>query len=357
MRSEGEHIIPDIPIMDRETLIISSVKIRPIRIGISRCLLGERVRFDGGHKLDRFITSTLGQYFEWIPVCPEVELGLGTPRETLRLVQIKEGIGLVMPKSGRDWTREINEYAKSRVAGFADEDLSGYILKSDSPSCGMERVRVYAPIGIHARNGVGLFARELIRQFPDLPIEEEGRLSDPRLRENWIQRVFAYHRLRVLWESKWTIGDLVEFHMAHKLALLAHSPKAFRDLGRLVAESKRMRGQELRRQYQTGFMAALKILATRGRNTNVLQHMAGYFKKQLDNKSRQELQDHIADYRNGYLPLIVPVTLIRHYVRQFGVSYLAEQVYLNPHPKELALQTHAYCRVNSQWGSDSKPLT
>jgi uncharacterized protein YbgA (DUF1722 family) len=204
----------------------------------------------------------------------------------------------------------------------------------------MERVRVYAPSGMPTRNGIGLFARELLQHFPDLPIEEEGRLSDPRLRENWIERVFAYHRLRVLWESKWTIGGLVEFHTAHKLVVLAHSPKAFADLGRLVAGSKRMPRQELRQQYQTGFMAALKILATRGRKTNVLQHTAGYFKKQLDDESSQELQDHIADYRNGCLPLIVPVTLIKHYVRRFSVSYLAGQVYQNPHPKELALLSH-----------------
>jgi uncharacterized protein YbgA (DUF1722 family)/uncharacterized protein YbbK (DUF523 family) len=318
----------------------SNEKDSPIRIGISQCLLGEQVRFDGGHKLDRFITNTLGQYFEWVPVCPEVELGLGTPRETLRLIQIEEGIGLVMPKSGRDWTRQMNEYAKTRVAKLADEDLTGYILKSDSPSCGMERVRVYAPSGMPTRKGIGLFAGELLQHFPDLPIEEEGRLSDPRLRENWIQRVFAYHRLRILWESKWTIGDLVEFHTAHKLVLLAHSPKAFTDLGRLVAAAKKKPRQELRQQYQTDFMAALKILATRGRNANVLQHMAGYFKKQMDDESRQELQDHITDYRQGYLPLIVPVTLIKHYVRQFGISYLAGQVYLNPHPKELALLNH-----------------
>ena len=313
---------------------------RPIRIGISRCLLGEQVRFDGGHKLDRFITSTLGQYFEWVPVCPEVELGLGTPRETLRLVQLEESIGLVMQKSGRDWTREMNEYAKARVLELAEKDLSGYILKSDSPSCGMARVRVYAPSGMPNRNGVGLFAGELLRHFPDLPVEEEGRLSDPRLRENWIERVFAYHRLRTLWESRWATGDLVAFHAAHKLILLAHSPMAFQDLGRLVAGSRRIPRQELRQQYQTGFMAALKILATPGRHANVLQHMAGHFKKQLDDGSRQELQDHIEDYRRGYLPLIVPVTLIRHYVRMFGISYLQGQVYLNPHPKELALRNH-----------------
>jgi len=313
---------------------------RPIRIGISRCLLGEQVRYDGGHKLDRFITQTLGQYFEWISVCPEVELGLGTPRETLRLVQLESGIGLVMPKSGRDWTREMTAYAKTRVAQLAGEDLAGYILKSDSPSCGMERVRVYAPGGMPTRKGSGLFAYELLRQLPDLPIEEEGRLSDLRLRENWVERVFAYHRLRILWKSKWTIGDLVKFHTVHKLVLMAHSPKAFGDIGRLVAGSKKTPRQELRRQYQASFMAALKVPATRGRNTNVLQHMAGYFKKQLDDESRRELQEQIADYRNGYVPLIVPVTLIKHYVRRFGVGYLAGQVYLNPHPKELALLNH-----------------
>lgn len=308
---------------------------RPIRIGISQCLLGEPVRFDGGHKLDRFITKTLGQYFEWIPVCPEVELGLGTPRETLRLVQLEAEIGLVMPKSGRDWTCEMNGYAKHRVDQLAGENLTGYILKSDSPSCGMERVRVYAPSGMPARKGIGLFARELLQHFPDLPIEEEGRLADSRLRENWIERVFAYHRLQMLWESRWGIGNLVEFHTAHMLVLLAHSPKAYGDLGRLLAGPIRIPRQELRRQYQTSFMAALKILATRSRNANVLQHMAGYFKRQLDDESRRELQDHIADYRKGYLPLIVPVTLIKHYVRQFGVSYLAGQIYLNPHPREL----------------------
>ncbi len=315
-------------------------KDRPIRIGISKCLLGEQVRFDGGHKLDRFITSTLGQYFEWVPVCPEVELGLGTPRETLRLVQLDEGIGLVMPKSGRDWTREMNEYAKARVRELAAEDLSGYILKSDSPSCGMARVRVYAPSGMPTRNGVGLFARELLQHCPDLPIEEEGRLSDPRLRENWIERVFAYHRLLSLWDSKWSIKDLIQFHTAHKLVLLAHSPKAFQDLGRLVAGSKRVSRQQLRQRYQSEFMAALKILATRGRHANVLQHMAGYFKRQLDDDSRLELYEHVEDYRKNYLPLIVPVTLIKHYVRRFAIGYLQGQIYLNPHPKELALRNH-----------------
>jgi uncharacterized protein YbgA (DUF1722 family)/uncharacterized protein YbbK (DUF523 family) len=313
---------------------------RPIRIGISSCLLGEQVRFDGGHKHDRFITNTLGQYFEWVPVCPEVELGLGTPRETIRLVQIDGGVGLVMQKSGRDLTEEMRDYARERVRQLAKEGLGGYILKSDSPSCGMTRVRVYAASGMPTRNGTGFFARELLDYYPDLPIEEEGRLSDPHLRENWVERVFAYRRLRALWELRWTVKDLVAFHTAHKLILLAHSPKAFQDLGRLVAAAKGSSRQELKRQYQTEFMTALKILATRGRHANVLQHMAGYFKKQLDEASRRELLDHIEDYRKGFLPLIVPITLLNHYVRRFGEPYLEGQIYLNPHPKELALRNH-----------------
>jgi len=313
---------------------------RLIRIGISSCLLGEQVRYDGGHKHDRFLTDTLGQYFEWVPVCPEVELGLGIPRETIRLMQIDGGVGLVMQKSGRDLTEEMRDYARERVRQLPKEDLCGYILKSDSPSCGMLRVRVYAASGMPTRNGTGFFARELLEYYPDLPIEEEGRLSDPRLRENWIERVFAYRRLRALWESRWTLKDVVAFHTAHKLILLAHSPKAFQDLGRLVAAAKSNSRQELKQRYQAEFMTALKILATRGRHANVLQHMAGYFKKQLDESSRRELLEHIEDYRKGFLPLIVPVTLLKHYVRRFGEPYLEGQIYIDPHPKELALRNH-----------------
>jgi uncharacterized protein YbgA (DUF1722 family)/uncharacterized protein YbbK (DUF523 family) len=315
-------------------------KDRPIRIGISQCLLGERVRFDGGHKLDQFVTKTLGQYFEWVAVCPEVELGLGTPRETLHLVQIEEKTKLVMTKSGTEWTRQMDEFAKTRTAQLTGEDLAGYILKSNSPSCGMERVRVYGPSGMPTRNGVGVFALKLLQRFPDLPVEEEGRLSDPRLRENWVQRVFAYHRLQNLWKSRWTARDLIEFHTIHKLILLAHSPNAYNALGRLVGLAGKTPRPELCRQYQTGFMSALKAMATRGRNANVLQHMAGYLKKLLDGESRQELQNHIDNYRRGYLPLIAPLVLIRHYVRQHNIEYLAGQAYLDPHPKELALLNH-----------------
>jgi uncharacterized protein YbgA (DUF1722 family)/uncharacterized protein YbbK (DUF523 family) len=313
---------------------------KPIRIGISACLLGEKVRFDGGHKHDRYLSHTLGRYFEWVPVCPEVEMGLGTPRETLRLEQVGDETRLVMPKSGRNLTQPMRVYACARMEKLAAENLSGYILKSDSPSCGFLRVRVYGTSSMPSRAGRGLFADALARRFPFLPIEEEGRLCDPRLRENWIERVFAYHRLQALWNSRWTVRSLLAFHSAHKLVLMAHSPRALTELGRLVAQAREMSRTELRQRYLGQFMSALAVLATRGRHANVLQHMAGFLKKRLDAESRRELSDLIHDYRKGELPLIVPVTLLKHYVRMYAISYLAGQVYLNPHPKELALRNH-----------------
>ena len=313
---------------------------RPIRIGISACLLGQKVRYDGGHKHDRYLSHTLGQYFEWLPVCPEVEMGLGTPRETMRLEQAEDGIRMVMPKSGRDLTRPMRDYAGRRVERLALENLSGYILKSDSPSCGLLRVRVYGTSGMSSRTGRGLFAEALAARFPFLPIEEEGRLCDPRLRENWIERVFAYNRLQSLWAGRWTVRSLIAFHTAHKLVVMAHSPKALADLGRLIAGAKEMSRVELRQRYHEQFMRSLAIPATRGRHANVLQHMAGFLKKQLDAESRRELSDLIHDYRKGEVPLVVPLTLLKHYVRRLDIPYLAGQVYLNPHPKELALRNH-----------------
>lgn len=312
----------------------------PIRIGISSCLLGEEVRFDGGHKHDRYLTGTLGQYFEWVPVCPEVEVGLGTPRETIRLIEIDGQTRLRTAKTDVDLTEPMHEYARQRVAGLAAADLCGYILKKGSPSCGMERVKLYQLKGPAKRTGVGLFAAALSERFPNLPIEEEGRLCDPRLRENWVERVFAYHALQQLWRSGWRISALVEFHTRYKLILLAHDEAKYRELGRLVADAKTLSRDELRATYESMFMAALKQLATPGENVNVLQHMLGYFSKQLDAHSRQELITHIEDYQRGLVPLIVPLTLIRHYVRLLDVAYLQDQVYLNPHPKELALRNH-----------------
>ncbi len=312
----------------------------PIRIGISSCLLGEKVRFDGGHKQDRFLTKTLGQYVEWVPVCPEVEIGLGTPRETIRLVQIDNLVSLRTSKTDIDLTAKMRRYAKSRVAALAKEDLSGYVLKKDSPSCGMERVKVYGGNGPAKRDGAGLFAEALVNRLPNLPVEEEGRLCVPRLRENWVERIFAYHGLQQLWRRRWSIGDLVTFHTRYKLVLLAHSEKHYRQLGRLVAEAKSVARSQLRERYESEFMSGMKLIATTKKNSNVLQHMLGHFKKELDATSRQELLSHIEEYRRGIVPLIVPLTLIGHYVRIFDIPYLRDQVYLTPHPRELALRNH-----------------
>lgn len=312
----------------------------PIRIGISSCLLGQEVRFDGGHKHDRYLTGTLSQYFEWVPICPEVEIGLGTPRETIRLVQIGNQTRLRTTKTDVDLTDRMQGYADERVATLANENLSGYIFKKDSPTCGMERVKLYQAKGPGKRVGVGLFAAALIHHFPHLPVEEEGRLCDPRLRENWVERVFAYHAMQQLWNGRWRIGNLVDFHTRHKFVLLAHDEAKYRELGRLVANAKSTPRHELRERYETTFMAGLKRIATPRKNVNVLQHLLGFFSKQLDTGSRQEIVSHIEDYHRGLVPLVVPLTLIRHYVRLLDIDYLSDQVYLNPHPKELALRNH-----------------
>jgi uncharacterized protein YbgA (DUF1722 family)/uncharacterized protein YbbK (DUF523 family) len=315
----------------------------PIRLGISSCLLGEQVRFDGGHKRDPFLVQTLGPMVEWVPVCPEVEIGLSTPRESIRLVRdpkALDGVRLVTGKTGVDLTKQMRRYARQRLRDLTTENLSGYVLKKDSPSCGMTRVKVWRDTGPSERNGRGLFAAELLRQNPNLPVEEEGRLHDPRLRENFIDRVFMYRRLRTLFSSRWTIGDLVRFHTAHKLVLMAHSSLGYRELGQLVAEAKQVPRAELVRKYEDELMAAMAKPATRARHTNTLQHAIGHFKKTLDHASRQELVSVIEDYRRELVPLIVPLTLIRHHARRLEVSYLLGQRYLDPELKELMLRNH-----------------
>jgi uncharacterized protein YbgA (DUF1722 family)/uncharacterized protein YbbK (DUF523 family) len=311
-----------------------------IRIGISSCLLGEGVRFDGGHKKDSFLTGTFGRFVEWVPVCPEVECGLGTPRESMRLVSTDLGVRLLTGKTRIDHTGQMACYSEGRVEELASEGLCGYVLKKDSPSCGMERVKIYGTAGMAVKSGRGIFAAKLLDRFPSLPVEEEGRLSDPRLRENFVERVFAYSRLRELFRGKWTVGALVAFHTAHKLILMAHSPDAYRRLGRLVARARGVPAKDMERRYTEAFMAALTIIATPSRHANVLQHMVGYFKNRLDAAAKAEVLASIEDYRATLVPLIVPLTLLRHHVRVHDVSYLAGQLYLQPHPKELMLRNH-----------------
>ena len=269
---------------------------RPIRVGISSCLLGQSVRFDGGHKRDPFLADAFAEFVEWVPVCPEVECGLGTPRDSMRLVRGPGGIRLVTVTTGVDLTSQLDDYAQQRVPQLALENLSGYVLKKDSPSCGLERVKVYDGHNVPNRNGRGRFAAVLLDHYPDLPVEEEGRLSDPHLRENFVERVYAYWRLRGLFAGAWSLGDLVQFHTAHKLILMAHSPQAYKQLGRLVAAARDWPRRELETRYTTAFMSALRTMATRRRHTNVLQHMAGYFKHRLDRQSKAELLGTIEEY-------------------------------------------------------------
>lgn len=312
----------------------------PIRIGVSACLLGRAVRWDGGHKRDRFVADQLGAFVEFVEVCPELESGLPVPRPTLRLCGDPADPRLVFVESGREHGAALLESARAKLRELAALDLCGFVLKSESPSCGMERVRVYDERGMATRKGVGLFARELMRRLPLLPVEEEGRLNDAKLRETFVERVFAYRRWLDFVAAGAGPAELVDFHRVHKYLLLAHSPEHYAALGRLVARRKEFGRAQLRERYGTALMECMARPATRGRHHNVLQHLAGYFKRELGDDSREELHRTLDDYRRGLVPLVVPLTLLRHHVRALGVAYLAEQVYLDPHPKELMLRNH-----------------
>ena len=311
-----------------------------IRLGVSACLLGQEVRYDGGHKRDHFLTDTLGPFVEWVPVCPEVEIGLGVPRDTIRLVGDAAAPRLVVDKTGEDLTGRMQRYARARARELESLDLHGYVLKRGSPSCGLFRVRVYDDEGVSRANGTGAYARTLVEHLPLLPVEEEGRLGDPALRENFIERVFAMMRWRGFVATRPRPGNLVAFHTAQKFAVLAHSPSHYATLGRLVAATGSARLGARLVEYGALLMQALSVRATRARHTNVLQHLAGFFKRQLDGAARVELADVIHDYRLGLVPLVVPLILIKHHVRRLGVAYLANQTYLSPHPKELMLRNH-----------------
>jgi uncharacterized protein YbgA (DUF1722 family)/uncharacterized protein YbbK (DUF523 family) len=311
-----------------------------VRLGISRCLLGENVRYDGGHALDRFLTDTFGQYVEYVPVCPEVECGLGVPREPMHLEGDPDSPRLVTIYGKEDLTDRMARWAQKRVAELENENLSGFIFKSNSPSSGMKRVGVYGEKGTPVRRGVGIFARILMDHFPLLPVEDEGGLHNPELRENFIERIFTLKRWRDVLEKKENRGNMVDFHTKHKLLILSHSPRHYQRMGKLVAQAKEFPSKELYRQYQTLLLESLQLKTTAKKNANVLQHMMGYFKEQLSPDEKQEWLEVIDHYRKGNIPVIVPLTLIHHYVRKHNPPYLKQQVYLNPHPLELQLRNH-----------------
>ncbi|OGP89454.1 MAG: hypothetical protein A2157_13400 [Deltaproteobacteria bacterium RBG_16_47_11] len=311
-----------------------------IRLGISACLLGEHVRYDGGHKLDRFLAETLGQYVEYVPVCPEVECGLPVPRESMHLEGDTDSPRLVTSRTKQDMTDRMVQWAQKRVVELEKDDLYGFIFKSDSPSSGMERVRVSNEKGMLVKRGVGVFARIFMEHFPLLPIEDEGRLHDPNLRENFVERIFTLKRWRENLAQKENRGNLLDFHTQHKLLILSHSPKHYQTMGQLVAKAKDLRLKELYQKYQALLMESLLLKTTPKKNSNVLLHMMGYFKEPLSPDEKQELLEVIDRYRQGFIPLVVPITLISHYVRKYNQPYLKQQVYLNPHPVELQLRNH-----------------
>jgi uncharacterized protein YbgA (DUF1722 family)/uncharacterized protein YbbK (DUF523 family) len=313
----------------------------PIRIGISACLLGQQVRYDGGHKHDRYITGTLGQYLEFVPVCPEVEAGFPIPRESFRLVGDSEAPRLLTTRSGVDHTERMAAWAERRVAELETEGLCGFIFKSDSPSSGLMRVKVYNAKGMAERKGVGMFARAFTRHFPLIPVEEEGRLNDAKLREMFIEQIFTLKRWREARAAGKSMKTLVDFHTRHKLLVLSHSPVHAKLMGKLVAEGKKMAADRAYEEYERLLIEALRLKTTTKKNLNVLQHVMGYFKQQLTADEKQELLEILDQYRRELLPLIVPVTLLNHYVRKYDQPYLREQLYLNPHPLALKLRNHA----------------
>jgi len=311
-----------------------------ITIGISSCLLGEKVRYDGGHKLDRYLKETLGAYVEWVPVCPEVETGFPVPREAMRLAGDSTSPRLVTIRSGIDHTDRMQRWAAKKLRDIEKLNICGFVFKSRSPSSGMRGVKVYNPSGVPSHTGVGIFARTFMDRFPFVPVEDDGRLHDPALRENFIERIFVFKRWRGMQRDGGAIHDLISFHTDHKLLILAHSPKHYTLLGRLVAGAKKQDSQNLFAEYFTVLMDGLKLIATTTKNTNVLQHIAGYFKKQLSPEEKQELLDVIQTYHKGLVPIIVPLVLINHYVKKYDEPYLKRQYYLHPHPAELMLRNH-----------------
>lgn len=311
---------------------------KKITIGISACLLGQKVRHDAGHKKDKFIVNTLGEYFDFIPTCPEVAIGMGIPRPTIHLEgQVKDPKVVGVMDKSIDVTTALTTFSHKKIKTFTT--ISGYILKANSPTCGMERVRVYQGHGKPPkRSGVGIFAKALMTERSELPIEEEGRLNDPVLRENFIERVFMYRRWQELKASTITPRKLVQFHSTIKLALMAHNISGYKRLGQMIATIPKQNLICFSQAYIKLVMVTLKTPATRKKNANVLQHCLGYLKKDLSSKDKQELLDIIDAYRLNQIPLIVPITLLKHHFNHYPKEYIAHQTFLNPYPKELMLR-------------------
>ena len=317
------------------------LSVSPIRVGVSACLLGQPVRYDGGHKADPFIIGTLGRYFHWVPVCPEMEIGLGTPRETLRLVGDATAPRLIATVSGRDHTMRMQRFAAQRLLQLAELGLHGYILKSNSPSCGMQGVRVHGSSGGRPRrDGRGLFAQALMARLPLLPVVEEGHLQGPELREHFIEQVYACHRWHGFLASNPAPRDMVQFHARNKLSLMAHSGPHYQALGRLAARCGEGLNGDFLSAYGGLFMAGLRVRTTRKKHANVLFHLQGYLKRHLGKSDKAALTARIDDYRQGLVPLTAPLDLLRDHFRRCPCPYVEAQTYLNPYPDDLLRLLH-----------------
>ncbi len=312
-----------------------------MKVGISSCLLGNEVRYDGQHKLDRFLRDELGSYVEWLPVCPEVECGLPIPRESMRLVGDDPGSPrLLTVRSKIDLTEKMETFVKKRLDLLSAEDLRGFVFKSKSPTSGMRGVKIYTDQGFPSKSGSGIFAREFMKRFPDIPVEDEGRLHDAGIRENFIERLFVYDRWRTFAAADASLPELIRFHTRHKYLFMAHSPALLREAGKIVASAAKPTLPDAIAAYQSLLTKLLSLNATVKKHVNVLQHIMGYFKNTLSADEKRELLEIIDKYARNYVPLIVPIVLLQHYVRKYREPYLSTQYYLQPHPDELKLRNH-----------------
>ncbi|MEZ8140462.1 hypothetical protein A1OO_14185 [Enterovibrio norvegicus FF-33] len=314
-----------------------------IKLGVSACVIGDNVRFDSGHKRNQFICEQLSPFIEFVPVCPEVGIGLPVPRPTIRLLDRGDEIGIRLVETKNadvDHTEKMEAFSRKKADHLATMDLCGYVVCAKSPTCGMERVKVYRENGYVSAEkiGVGLYTKQLMKRMPWLPIEEDGRLHDPVLRENFVFRIFALRDLYDSMAEGITRRAIVEFHSRYKLVLMAHSPLDYKSLGKFVATIADHDIDEFYIEYRTLFMQAIANRASRKNNTNVLMHLQGYFKRDLDKKEKEELSGLIHSYRQGIMPLLAPLTLINHHLQQHPDDYLQHQSYLNPYPESLRLR-------------------
>jgi uncharacterized protein YbgA (DUF1722 family)/uncharacterized protein YbbK (DUF523 family) len=308
-------------------------------VGISTCLLGENVRHDGGHKLNLYLRDTLGKYVDYIAVCPEVECGMGVPREAVHLVDLDGDIRLITTKTNTDMTEKMKSWMEKRLKDLSKRALCGFIFKSKSPSSGLFNIKVRRKNSVR-KNGTGIFARGFTERFPLISVEEDERLNDDRLRENFIERIFLMHRWYTLNEKPKSLKKLMDFHAVHKYLLMAHSPETLKDLGRLLAQGRNYSLLQLYNIYFESLLTSMRKIATVKKNTNVLSHLMGYFKKNLNHDEKAEIKNIIERYHAGHIPLIIPITMINRYVKKYKSEYLKNQFYLNPGPPELTLQNH-----------------